>query len=90
MWIRSVGSSAGRGVAAKAQRGDGRRLGNGRDVRHPTRDLSQFILSFEIEKKRLHVLVDVERISLLRKVVRANSTTHLGGFVFWLPVKCPP
>jgi len=26
MWIRSVGSSAGRGVAAKAQRGDGRRV----------------------------------------------------------------
>jgi hypothetical protein len=54
------------------------------------RGISQFILPFKIERKRLHVLVDVERISLLRKVVRANSTTHLRGFVFWLPVTCPP
>lgn len=32
----------------------------------------------------VHVLVHVERIGLLRKIVRTYRTTHLGRFVLWL------
>jgi hypothetical protein len=39
-------------------------------------------------KRSAHVLVHVERIGLLRKVVRAHSAPHLGRFVLWLPNKC--
>jgi len=37
-----------------------------------------------IKEEQVHVLVNVERIGLLRKVVRAYRTTHLRCFVFWL------
>lgn len=32
------------------------------------------------------MLVNVERIGLLRKIVRAYRTTHFRSFVFWLPM----
>ena len=38
-----------------------------------------------IKEEKVHVLVNVERIGLLRKIVRAYRTTHLRCFVFWLP-----
>lgn len=37
-----------------------------------------------IKGEQVHVLVDIERIGLLRKVVRAYRTTHFRCFVFWL------
>ena len=40
-----------------------------------------------IKEEQVHVLVDVKRIGLLRKVVRAYRTTHLRRFVFWLAMR---
>ena len=31
--------------------------------------------------QHVHVLIHVERIGLLRKIVRANRATHLGRFI---------
>ena len=53
------------------------------DVRHPVRGIS-FILISRDGRELLHVFVDVERIGLLRKVVRPHRATHLCRFVFWL------
>ncbi len=50
------------------------------------RDISVSLEIIEV-LEYVHVLVDVERIGLLRKIVRAHSTTHLCRFVLWLTGK---
>ena len=58
------------------------------DVRHPAPGES---ISKRREKRdcgeRVHMLVHVERVGLLRKVVCAHRTTHLCRLVLWLPEK---